>query len=229
MLYSADKRAAHVAALVNLAVSRSYAGLELDYEKLWDVADHAPLIAFVQAFGAAMHAAGKVASMAVPALPNPSTVWTYPDLAAALDQAHLMGYDFHTIGTHAGPTAPLAWIDAVNARVASTGHPEKFLLGLPNYGVSPNGACQLADCAARCNSAIATTTMHMQGCPSGAYYTPGERILSCNSDIGVLHFDDTMSLQAKVASARSRGLAGVTYWNLGGEPAGFFQMVRGYY
>ena len=228
MLYSPTNRSAHIRTLVDLAVSRGYAGLDLDYEHLWDPADRAPLAAFLVELGAAMRAAAKHVSMAVPALAGPSTVWSYADLGAALDAVHVMGYDLHTIGTHAGPTAPLGWIDAVNAQIAAAGHAERFLLALPNYGVTPTSSCTLATCASTCTSPVATSSPHMASCPLGPY-AAADRELTCDSPGGPLFFDDTASLEDKVKSARAHGLGGVTYWNMGGEPSGFFEMIRRYY
>jgi spore germination protein YaaH len=227
MLYQPQNRTAHIQILVALAVARGYDGLDLDYEHLWNNDDHAPLVAFIDEFAAAMHAAGKRASMAVPALDGPSTVWDYPAIAGALDEAHLMVYDFHTIGTHAGPTTPVGWAGAVADQAAATGHPERFMMGLPNYGVTSTSACALASCAASCTTAVATTTDHMLTCAFG-HYTAG-RSLNCNTNAGMLFFDDATSLEEKVQVASSHQLRGVTYWNVGGEPANFFDMIEKYY
>lgn len=228
MLYSPSNRAAHIKVLVNLAVTKGYPGLDLDYEHLWDKADAAPLSAFVHEVSAAMHAAGKTISMAVPSLTYAVAPWNYPDLAANLDVAHLMGYDFHSVGgDHAGPTAPVAWIDAVAAQTQATGKPERFVLGVPNYGITRNDACTLTTCAARCTGAISTTSNHMQSCPN-AKYAP-EHYLSCNTASGTQYWDDLASLEAKIAIARNRGLGGISYWQLGGELGGFWEMVRRYY
>jgi spore germination protein YaaH len=67
----------------------------------------------------------------------------------------------------------------------------------------------------------------MASCSFGTW-TAG-RSLNCNSANGMLYFDDAASLEQKVQSAKNRGLAGITYWNVGGEPAGFFDMVRKYF
>lgn len=227
MLEDSNRRAAHVKALVDLAVSHQWDGLDLDYEHLWDPADRAPLQAFIEAFSVAMHAAGKEASMAVPALFAPSPVWSYADLEAALDHVHVMSYDFHYVGgPHAGPTAPLGWVDAVAAYAAAAGpHPERFILGLPNYGVSAGTACDLGDCAAHCRAPAAPDAAEMSACSeNGERFTPG-RVLACDSDLGRLYFDDAASIGEKVDIAHARGLGGVAYWKLGGEPAGFFEAI----
>ena len=230
MISDPGKRAAHVAELVKLAQSHNYDGLDLDYEHLWNPSDKAPLLAFIQQFAAAMHAVNKSASMAVPALDGPSSVWDYAATSAALDDVHMMGYDFHTIGTHAGPTAPLGWIEQVNANVqAQGGHPEKFILGLPNYGVTTTSACTLSTCAATCTGPVSTTTTEMDGCASNTNHYRAGRILNCNTAAGMLFFDDTQSLEEKVSSAKGHGIGGIGYWNVGGEPTGYFAMVKKYF
>jgi hypothetical protein len=88
--------------------------------------------------------------------------------------ADVMGYDFPTIGTHPGPTAPLGRIDAVGAFAAATGRPERFVLGLPNYGTTPTWFGNLTDCAAACGPGYAVTTDHMTTCRSGTG-RPGTR------------------------------------------------------
>ncbi len=226
MMATADSRAAHIAKLV--AAAQSYDGMDIDYEHLWDDSDAVPLNAFIVEFAAAMHAAGKRASMAVPAIYYDSAIWNYATIAGALDEAHLMVYDFHTIGTHAGPTSPVGWADAVAVEVGKTGHPERFRLGLPNYGVTPTTACYtLSTCVPMCTGPIATTTDHMLTCPFGTF-TAG-RSLNCQTNSGQLFFDDSASLAEKVQVAVARGIGGVTYWNVGGEPDGFFDMVRTYF
>src|SRR5437660_11609234 len=103
-----------------------------------------------------MHAAGKQVSIAVPGLEQGATnnAWDYDALSAVLDQLHIMGYDYHWLGgDHAGPTAPLGWIDAVGVHAAATGHAKKFVLGLPNYGLNTGWFGTLKQSAAACTGA----------------------------------------------------------------------------
>jgi spore germination protein YaaH len=225
MMGNPSTRSAHIAQLVQLAQSHNYDGLDLDYEHLWDKSDAQPLAAFMTELGKAMHAAGKKVSMTAPALDGPSSVWSYATMAASLDEAHMMGYDYHTIGTHAGPTAPLGWIDAAAAQAQATGHPDHFVLGLPNYGVTPTKSCVLASCASSCTSPLLTATDHMNNCSFGNW--AAGRSLNCfTSSNEQLFFDDAQSLAEKAQAAKAHGLAGICYWNVGGEPPGFFAALR---
>ena len=222
------RRTAHIRALVALAVDHGYPGLDLDYEHLWGRDDRATVQAFVAELAPAMHAAGKTLSAAVPAqtASTSGTAWDYGFLAARLDRVHIMAYDFHVVGGHAGPIAPQGWIDAVVAHAAATGHPAAFLLGLPNYGVTPTWSGTTRRSAALC-SWYAVVDDHMPHCPRGRWLAG--RAPHCETSKGLLYFEDLRSLAAKAAAARAAGLGGITYWHLGGEPEGFFEMLEGHY
>jgi spore germination protein YaaH len=227
------RRSAHVAALVALAVEHRYAGLDLDYEGLWGADDRAALAAFVAEIARAMHAAGKSVSFAVAAQvgtkagDKPGVPWDYALLAAHADHVHLMAYDLHTVGTHAGPIAPLGWVEAVIAHAAATGRPERFVLGLASYGVTPTWSTGADRAAALCRGRIDVTDDHMATC-SRSRHRAG-RAPHCTTAHGLLHYEDTASLEAKVRAARRAGLGGVTYWHLGDEPDGFFAMIARHY
>jgi hypothetical protein len=231
MLGSASTRAAHIEVLVNLAVQHGYVGLDIDYEGLWTPSDRAPYAAFIQALTQAMHAAGKEVSIATPAIVSANEVdnaYDYVALSASLDALHIMGYDYHGVGaSHPGPIAPLGWVDAACAYAASTGNGAKFILGVPNYGGAPSIYCSGTDCAAACGGSFDPVDTHMASCPYGVW--AAGRAPHCPYSGTTLYFDDLGSLEEKVQVARNRGLGGVTYWNIGREHPGFFQMVQRYF
>jgi len=229
MLRDPARRAAHVGALVELAVSRGYAGLDVDYEQLWGAEDRGGYAAFVDELAAAMHAAGKQLSLAVPGQieDKPGSPWPYAALAARVDRVHIMAYDLHSVASHAGPVAPQGWVEAVAAHARASGRPERFSLALPNYGVGASWSVGGARAAALCVGAVETVDTHMAECPRGRF--AAGRAPHCATARGQLYFDDLASLEAKVAAARAAGLGGITYWHLGDEPEGFFAMIERYY
>ena len=230
MMNDPAKRAQHEQTMVNLAVAHGYVGLDIDYEGLWSASDRAPFEAFMSELAQAMHAQGKQLSAAVPALAYnvADSAFDYPFLADTLDALHMMGYDYHWLGgDHQGPVAPLGWVDAAGANAAATGSPAKFILGIPNYGVGLNYSCEGIECDAACGGSFTTVDTHMQSCPYGVW-TAG-RAPHCAYGGGTLYFDDLASQEEKVQSAHNHGLGGVTYWTVGKEHTGFFDMVRRYY
>ena len=139
MLHSPELMAAQVAAIVALVQQNHYAGIDLDYENL-HAADRQAFTTFVTRLAHALHAKGKVLSVAVFAKTtnagtDPRNVaQDYAAIGRAADQVRLMGYDYHWGSSAPGPVAPVSWIRAV-LRYAKTQIPaSKIILGVPLYG-----------------------------------------------------------------------------------------------
>jgi spore germination protein YaaH len=156
-----------------------------------------------------------------------------------------MGYDFHYLGSHPGPIAPLGWLQQVFAYVASISSgtvKQKFILGMPNYALAgPDSGVTTwsgtsMDAINLLGGAYTSTTTHMSVCPltNGVTMAAGLAPNGTSTVDGHVYFDDLASLEQKVAAAQTAGLGGVTYWTIGGEPdrpgtRDFFTMVRAYY
>ena len=139
MLHSPELMAAHVTAIVALVQRNQYAGIDLDYENL-HAADRQAFSTFVTRLAHALHAKGKVLSVAVFAKTtnagtDPRNVaQDYAAIGRAADQVRLMAYDYHWESSAPGPVAPISWVRAV-LRYAKTQIPaSKIILGVPLYG-----------------------------------------------------------------------------------------------
>ena len=147
LLADPGRRAAHIAELVNLAVTKGYDGIDLDYETFafsdgratWS-ATQPNWTAFVNELAAALHAAGKTLSVTIPGPCSmtrdcgpTSGYWVYnlPGIAAAADRVRIMAYDYSVSG--AGAIAPLPWVEAMAAYGASVA-PGKVQIGILTYG-----------------------------------------------------------------------------------------------
>jgi spore germination protein YaaH len=219
----------HVAQLAQLAAAHGYDGLELDYEGLWTAADRAPFLSLVAQAADALHAQGRLLSLALPAMAydNGQSAYDYAALAAKADVLHLMGYDYHSLGTHLGPLAPKGWIAAVAARVQSLGSPNRFILGVANYAIGNGWYSSAAQAIAACTAPYSSTTTHMLTCPFGS----DEAGLAphCTTAMGDAWFEDAASLTEKAQVAKAHALRGVTYYTLGGEPAGWQAAIDSVY
>jgi spore germination protein len=139
MLHSPELMAAQVAAIVALVQRNQYAGIDVDYENL-HAADRQAFSTFVTRLARALHAQGKVLSVAVFAKTtnagtDPRNVaQDYAAIGRAADQVRLMAYDYHWASSAPGPVAPISWVSAV-LRYAKTQIPaSKIILGVPLYG-----------------------------------------------------------------------------------------------
>jgi chitinase len=241
MLHDNTQRATHEAAIVSLVTSNKYDGIDLDYEHLPDT-DRAAFSQFAGELATQLHAAGKTLSFAVGGETSAATYWDYDALSQVADQLHVMAYDYHFLGSHEGPVAPLGWVQNIVTYIDAIGRPQKFILGLPNYGLAGTAGGNTtwfgtsADAIAMAGAGYATTTTHMSTCPfaAGEAIAPGRAPNVPTSSQGTLYFDDLASMQEKVEAAQAGKLGGITYWTIGGEPTvpgtqTFFQMIRGYY
>src|SRR5581483_7414400 len=160
--------AQHVAQLVQLA--DKYDGLDLDYEHLWDVNDRPGYLALLKAAADALHARGKILTVASPAQDRLSGAYDYVNMVAAgVDMIHLMGYDYHFLGgDHLGPLAPLGWIDSVGAYINGLGVQSHTMLAVANYAIGSGWYTPLAaEAIARCTGPVSDETDHMNSCPYG--------------------------------------------------------------
>jgi spore germination protein YaaH len=232
LINSATLRAQHAADLVAIAQQHGYVGFDIDYEHLWTAADRPGYTALMQTLSTAFHAAGLELSMALEPMgyDDGNNGYDYNALAAACDTLHMMNYDFHWLGgDHLGPLAPLAWVDASFALAEATGHRDRFMIGLANYAIGASTWTTAHDAAAHCTAAPSTSTNEgTTTCPY-THYSDG-RVLHCDTGAGgVMWFEDVGSMEEKIQVAKSHGARGVTYWTIGDELPGFFNMVKTYY
>jgi spore germination protein YaaH len=219
--------AQHAQTLTNLVMQHGYDGIELDYEHLWSSSDRAPYTALMQAVATSLHAQGKELTLALPAMDHdmPDAAYDYTQLQDIVDVMHLMAYDFHYMGgDHLGPLAPKGWVNDVVTRVQSLGKPDKYVLGLANYGISTGWYTSAKDAAARCGGNYSSQTDHMTSCPLG-HQDPG-LAPHCTTSNGDVWFEDVASMTEKAALAKAHGLGGVGYWTMGDEPSGFFDAMK---
>jgi chitinase len=259
MINDPELRRLHVEALVALATENGYDGLDLDYEHIDPAhlgADLGPgrtaeserraYAEFVAVAARAMHAVGKTLSVAVPIVADEDDpVYDYDAISREVDAVHVMAYDYHYEGgPHAGPLAPLGWVEDGLDQVRAIDGGRRagmFLVGLANYGltgpeVDPGGygfghvCAPETGCLGLVRGGYEETTTHMLHCSMSAKhrYAAGLAPNAALSGGGRVFFEDLASLDEKLAAAEERGIGGVTYWTIGGEPGGdaFFSMIE---
>jgi spore germination protein len=229
LIHDPARRSTHIAALVETVEKGDYAGMDIDYEHLWSSQDRADFVAFMTELSTAFHAHGFELSMALPTLAydDGNSAYDWEALSRVLDVLHMMGYDFHSTSSHLGPIAPKGWIEEAAVRANATGRPERFLLGLANYAIGSGWYTTSRDGLERCSAAPAISTDHMATCPFG-HFEAG-RAVHCQTSRGEMWVEDLSSMEEKIVVAKAHGFGGVTYWTLGDELPGYFEMVRNHY
>jgi HAD superfamily hydrolase (TIGR01509 family) len=140
-------RAAHVAAIGDLAAANGYDGVDIDYEKFAFSDNRAtwpstrPLwVDFITELGARLHADGRTLSVSVPYIKDDGRtddsgywVYDYGGMEPHVDQIRIMAYDYST--DKAGPVAPLSFVQqAIDGAKQATDDDDKLALGVALYG-----------------------------------------------------------------------------------------------
>jgi spore germination protein YaaH len=224
-------RARTLAALVRIARTPAYAGVNLDLEN--DVpADRPALTSFARELARLLHANAKKLSVDVDGVTHEDpaiSTGLYDDraLAAVADYVFVMAWGTHWEGSGAGPIAPLAYVAGVARYLAALPHSERFVLGVPMYGLdwpvvssASHGrlyratALEDANVLALVGSAGATPTRDRKVDEMTFAYTRAS----------VMHrvwYMDARAIEDRLRIARARGL-GAGVWRLGGEDQGLW-------
>jgi spore germination protein YaaH len=144
VLHDAAMARRQVAEIVALTDANHYAGIDLDYENL-QAADRQAFTAFVTSLAGALHAKGKILSVALFAKASDvgyaprNVAQDYAAIGRAADQVRLMGYDYHWDTSPPGPVAPVSWIRDVIRYATAQIPASKIILGIPEYGYDWSG------------------------------------------------------------------------------------------
>jgi spore germination protein len=229
ILHDSTRMRQHVAAVVALVDRNNYAGIDIDYEELHS-GDRQVFTQFITELSAALHAHGKVLSVAVfgqtaaPASDDPDFYQDYAALGKVADQIRIMGYNEHWANSAPGATAPIGWVRSVLRYATSQMPASKVVLGVPLFGFDwpagqpgTNVTYPQAVALARQHHAAVKYDQASQA-PYFSYTASGRT--------HTVWYEDAASSKAKFEAARSAGAAGVYLWMYGPEDPGTWSSLR---
>ena len=229
MLHSPPLMARHVAAIVALVQREHYAGIDIDYENL-HAADRQAFTTFVTRLAHALHARGKVLSVAVFAkTTNAGTApfnvaQDYAAIGRAADQVRLMAYDYHWPTSPPGPVAPVSWVRSV-LRYARTQIPAaKIVLGIPLYGYDWSGGH--ASGLSWLQALRLSRQYHVTPRYDAASQAPWFSYTDAAGRRHTVWFENAESSRAKFEVAQGAGIAGVYLWMYGYEDTATWTAVH---
>lgn len=201
-------------------------GIVIDFEYMTS-SDGPYLTQFMQALTARLHAQTKLVIMAVMARTSAagSAPFNYHDLAQNVDFLDIMTYDYGL--SNPAPIAPLAWMKQVLDFTQSQGvDMHKVLLGIPYYGrdwvtlppANPGDPVTYSRTSIGYSAALAKASLYgatisraPAGDPNGVpYFSYVDQAQAQHT----VYFDDTASLEGKLALMDQYGLGGIGAWSL---------------
>ena len=213
------RRAQHIADILALVDDNDYDGIDIDYESL-NPDDRDAFSLFIEELAAALHAEGKLLSIAVHAKTDDAGAWSgaaaqdWVRLGAAVDEFKIMTYDFHNGASDAGPIAPLDWVDAVLSYAATVAPPEKTWMGVPFYGYDWTGSTGQSLNWRQALKLAEQNDATPQRDPSS-----GEAWFTYSDGSRTVYFNDgeTMMARLDIIMRSHPNIAGIAIWPLGGE------------
>lgn len=229
MLHDPVRLDQHVAAIVGMVRREGYAGVDIDYEDLHS-SDRMAFSEFITKLSAALHADGRVLSVAVFAKTTDAgydqrnVAQDYAAIGRAADQVRVMAYDYHWTTSPPGPIAPIDWVRAVLEYAKSQIPASKIVLGIPLYGYDWTGsggagvtwqrACQLA--------ALHHSEIQFDDTSQSAWFDYTDASGSRHE----VWFETAESSRAKFDAARDARIGGVFLWMFGAEDPGTWAQLH---
>ncbi|HYZ37259.1 MAG TPA: glycosyl hydrolase family 18 protein [Pseudonocardiaceae bacterium] len=210
----------HVNDIVALVQRENYDGIDIDYEDL-PATDRQVFTTFVTRLADALHAKGKILSVAVfakttDAGDDPRNVGQdYAAIGAAADEVRIMAYDYHWSGSTPGSVAPMPWVRDALAYAKTQMPADKIVLGIALSGYDWVGdqaeVVTWIQCYGRAQKYHATTQWdRLSQSPSFKY----------TDEQGRQHevwFENADSMAFKLEAAKTAGIRGVYLWMISSE------------
>jgi spore germination protein YaaH len=186
--------------------------------------------AFIVDLAAALHAQGKLLTIAVHAKTSDyGGLGGFQDwvvLGQAVDRLRIMTYDYHWRGGGPGPVAPVYWVRQVAEYAKSVVDPAKVVIGVPFYGYNwprggGNASAQTWDAI---DNLIQTYGLTVNLAESDSNGPIQENWISYSGRTA--WFATSRSLDAKLELVQQFDLAGIAIWRLGGEDPRNWDVIR---
>ena len=233
LLSNPDRRNYHIRNIVDEVLSNNYDGIDIDYEFL-DRGLREEYSTFITDLGKALHAQGKLLTIAVHAKTSDyGGLGGFQDwavLGQAVDRLRIMTYDYHWRGGGPGPVAPIYWVRAVAEYAKSVVDPAKVVIGVPFYGYNwPPQGDAIGQTWDAINDLIGLNRLEVNVKESDANGLVQENWITYGSRQGrrTVWYATSRSLDAKLELVQQLDLAGIAIWRLGGEDPANWKVIRG--
>jgi spore germination protein len=218
-----------IADIVALADSNHYAGIDLDYEDL-HIGDRQAFTTFVTDLASALHAKGKVLSVALFAKTTDAgyaprnVAQDYAAIGKVADQVRLMTYDYHWATSPPGPVAPIGWVRGVITYAKTQIPASKIVIGIPQYGYDWSGG---HGASVTWQQALQLSRRyHAQPRYDASSQTPWFTYTDASGHKHTVWFENAESSRAKLDVARGAGVGGVYLWMYGSPDPGTWSALN---
>jgi spore germination protein YaaH len=223
VLANDDRRAAHRAAIMELASRFGMTGVDIDYENLW-ARDRLLFTTFVRELAADARQAGVLLSVTVQ--PKLGESWSdgpgsadWGALCASADRLQIMLYNLHSRATGPGPMATGRWITGVLSYANSQCDLARIVPVLKVSGMRwGNGSVE----GVQYDQAMALVQQHGASIARDAEDQVPHFSYQADGGIHTVYYEDAASLEDKLSLIRSLGYRSAVLWSLGRQDPALF-------
>ncbi|MBE3578185.1 MAG: SH3 domain-containing protein [Limnochordales bacterium] len=229
LLSSSRARARAILELRRAAANWGVHGIHLDIEAV-PPADGELFTRFVAELAAALHADGRLLTLAVPAKKSDDrrSAWTgaydYAALGQIADYITVMTYDEHYVDSAPGPVASLPWMEGIISYAVTRIPARKILLGVAGYGYDWPSSGR----ARSVSYSQVQALLHQTGITSGwdeKVKAPYLRYRE-NGKERIIWYQDRRATSLQLNLVGRYGLGGIALWRLGMEDPGIWAEIR---
>jgi spore germination protein YaaH len=223
-------QSAVIESLAALGREHGYAGFQIDFEGAQPT-ERTAFTAFITALAARLHGQGEKISTVVTAkyyniMSGRAAMYDDAALSYVSDYLFVLDWGLHWKTSAPGPIDELAWFTKVADYTATMPNRERFVLGMPMYGIDWAGSGGASDPG----TALEYDNVMAESAAFGAApewdAASADPHFSYLDGAGVTHtvwYTDQQSIGVRVALARQLGL-GVGLWHLGSEDQGVWSL-----
>ncbi|MBC8160214.1 MAG: glycoside hydrolase [Roseiflexaceae bacterium] len=234
LLRNPEARSRQVRQIVDEVLTRNYDGFDIDYESL-SASLREPYSAFIIELAEALHAQGKLLTVAVHAKTcDFCGLGGFQDWAVVgkyADRMRIMTYDMSWKGGSPGPVAPVYWVNDVAEYARSVVDPAKVIIGVPFYGYDwrqgggDAKAYNWEDFDA-ITQAYGAERVLVETDSRGRVVQENRITYTLGGSRRVAYFATSRSLEAKIGLVQNLDLGGIAIWRLGGEDPDNWTVIR---
>jgi spore germination protein len=240
VINTADTRSQHIQAIIELAETYNFDGIDIDYENL-KAYQRENFSLFIEELADSLHQNNKLLGVAI----HPKTGEFKPEedygahaqdtarISAAADHLYYMTYLQHTIHSPSpGPPGSIQWIQKImNYAVDFNKVPkEKIFMGIGLFGVSwkENEDGSFSGEHSDLSFSYISDEVSKYGIEpvwDNSSSTPSVTITDENG-IHIIWFENAYSIRQKITLARELGVGGLAFWRLGGEDQAVWNLLK---